>query len=172
MLSSLLRHDAELVHEAEHGIARQGVAPLLVAALRIDVVLNVGELAENVEPFEARRQPSLEEGARKACVPHEVVGVHGRVAIASAREHLHVGGEPEVQGHGWFKVDNFTLFYDSEEIPTAIDNVKTSGAATTIASRQFFTVDGAQVAAPQKGISIVKNIMSDGTVKVSKIIIK
>ena len=77
MLSSLLRHDAKLVHEAEHGVARQGVAPLLVAALRIDVVLNVGELAEYVEPFEARRQPALEEGARKAGVPHEVVGVHG-----------------------------------------------------------------------------------------------
>jgi hypothetical protein len=76
------------------------------------------------------------------------------------------------EGQGWFKVDNFTLFYDSEEIPTAIDNVKTNGAVTTIASRQFFTVDGAQVAAPQKGVNIVKNIMSDGTVKVSKIIIK
>lgn len=76
------------------------------------------------------------------------------------------------EGQGWFKVDNFTLFYDSEDIPTAIDNVKTNGAVTTIASRQFFTVGGAQVAAPQKGVNIVKNIMSDGTVKVSKIIIK
>ena len=83
-----------------------------------------------------------------------------------------LGGEPEASGHGWFKVDNFTLFYNSEDIPTGIDNVKTNGAVTTIASRQFFTVGGAQVAAPQKGVNIVKNIMSDGTVKVSKVIVK
>ena len=80
--------------------------------------------------------------------------------------------EGGVDGQGWFKVDNFTLFYDSEDIPTAIDNVKTNGAAATIASREFYTVGGVKVAAPQKGISIVKNIMSDGTVKVSKVIIK
>lgn len=96
----------------------------------------------------------------------------GTAKIGFRTNNIGLGGEPEAQGHGWFKVDNFTLFYDSEDIPTAIDNVKTNGAVTTIASRQFFTVDGAQVAAPQKGVNIVKNIMSDGTVKVSKIIIK
>ena len=80
--------------------------------------------------------------------------------------------EGGIDGQGWFKVDNFTLFYDSEEIPTAIGSVKTDGAVTTIVSRQYFTVGGAQVSAPQKGVNIVKNVMSDGSVKVSKVILK
>ena len=96
----------------------------------------------------------------------------GIAKIGFRTNNIGLGGEPEAQGHGWFKVDNFTLFYNSEDIPTGIDNVKTNGAVTTIASRQFFTVGGAQVAAPQKGVNIVKNIMSDGTVKVSKVIVK
>lgn len=96
----------------------------------------------------------------------------GVAKIGFRTNNIGLGGEPEASGHGWFKVDNFTLFYNSEDIPTGIDNVKTNGAVTTIASRQFFTVGGAQVAAPQKGVNIVKNIMSDGTVKVSKVIVK
>lgn len=75
-------------------------------------------------------------------------------------------------GQGWFKVDNFTLYYNSEEVPTGVENIKTNGAVTTISSRQFFTIGGAQVSAPQKGVNIVKNVMSDGTVKVSKVIVK
>ncbi len=74
-------------------------------------------------------------------------------------------------GQGWFKVDNFTLFYESEEVPTAIGSVEAS-SVTTIASRQYFTVDGVSISQPQKGINIVKNTMSDGTVKVSKIFVK
>jgi hypothetical protein len=75
-------------------------------------------------------------------------------------------------GQGWFKVDNFTLYYNSEEVPTGVENIKTNGAVTTISSRQFFTIGGAQVSAPQKGVNIVKNVMSDGTVKVSKVVVK
>ncbi|MCM1311454.1 MAG: hypothetical protein NC206_00285 [Bacteroides sp.] len=74
-------------------------------------------------------------------------------------------------GQGWFKVDNFTLFYESEEIPTAIGSVESS-SVTTIVARQYFTVDGVRIAQPQNGINIVKNIMSDGTVKVSKVFVK
>ena len=74
-------------------------------------------------------------------------------------------------GQGWFKIDNFTLFYESEEVPTAIGSVESS-SLTTIVARQYFTVDGVQLAQPQKGINIVKNIMSDGTVKVSKTLVK
>ena len=80
--------------------------------------------------------------------------------------------EGGIDGQGWFKVDNFTLFYDSEDIPTAIGSVKTDGAVTTIVGRQYFTVGGVQVSAPQKGVNIVKNVMSDGSVKVCKVILK
>lgn len=75
-------------------------------------------------------------------------------------------------GQGWFKVDNFTLYYNTEDVPTGVESIKTNGAVTTIASRQFFTLDGVQVTAPQKGVNIVKNVMSDGSVKVSKVIVK
>ena len=65
-----------------------------------------------------------------------------------------------------------SLSTNSEEVPTGVENIKTNGAVTTISSRQFFTIGGAQVSAPQKGVNIVKNVMSDGTVKVSKVIVK
>lgn len=80
--------------------------------------------------------------------------------------------EGGIDGQGWFKVDNFTLFYDSEAIPTGIGSINADGAATAISERQFFTVGGVQVAAPVKGINIVKNVMSDGTVKVTKTVVK
>ena len=72
---------------------------------------------------------------------------------------------------GWFKLDNFRLTYDSTEVPdgadatpdaTAIDAVKTS---TTV---EFYSLNGVRLAAPQKGINIVK--MSNGTV--SKVLVK
>lgn len=96
----------------------------------------------------------------------------GIAKIGFRTNNIGLAGEPEGNGHGWFKVDNFTLFYDSEDIPTGVESIKTSGAGTTIASRQYFTIGGAQVAAPQKGVNIVKNIMSDGSVKVSKVFVK
>ena len=71
---------------------------------------------------------------------------------------------------GWFKLDNFQLFYESQDIPTAIGNLRTSGTATVISDRQFYTLDGIRVAQPQRGVTIVKNVMSDGTVKAVKVI--
>jgi len=75
-------------------------------------------------------------------------------------------------GIGWFKVDKFTLSYDSDDIPTGINDVKTSGVSTTINSREYYSVNGARLSAPQHGVNIIKNVMSDGTVKVTKSIVK
>lgn len=75
------------------------------------------------------------------------------------------------RGQGWFKVDNFTLYYESEEIPTGIKCLD-SVSSTTITGREYFTIDGIRTATPQRGLNIVKNVMSDGSVKVSKILIK
>lgn len=73
-----------------------------------------------------------------------------------------------VSGAGWFKVDNFRLFYETTDIPSSISGVDSQ--ASEFVARQYFTTDGARIAAPTRGITIVKNIMSDGTVKTTKIL--
>lgn len=82
------------------------------------------------------------------------------------------GAENCRDGQGWFKVDNFQLYYESEEIPTSIGDVKNNGVLTTVTGRELYTLNGVKVANLQKGINIVKNVMSDGTVKVTKILVK
>lgn len=76
-----------------------------------------------------------------------------------------------VRGQGWFKLDNFTLFYESEEVPSAIKCIDVESSAKASAC-EYYTIDGVRIAAPQKGITLVKNIMTDGQVKVSKVLIK
>ncbi len=70
---------------------------------------------------------------------------------------------------GWFKLDNFKLLYESTDVPTAIKAAAAEKTATLV-GQKFYTVGGAQVSAPQRGINIVKSVMSDGTVKVAKIL--
>ena len=72
-------------------------------------------------------------------------------------------------GQGWFKVDNFQLFWESEDIPTAINSTSISGNAAEVLGQQFYTVDGARVKGIQKGITLVKTLLSDGTVKTTKV---
>ena len=74
------------------------------------------------------------------------------------------------QGAGWFKLDNFRLLYESTDIPVGIRSQEISGQGTQIQSRQYFTADGRQIAQPQRGITIVRNVMSDGSVKAVKVI--
>ena len=80
----------------EQGVAGHDVGVGLGAALGVDHTGDIIELAENVETVEHQQQAALEEGAHEAGVPHEVVGVHLRVGIASARVERQVGGEVEL----------------------------------------------------------------------------
>jgi hypothetical protein len=75
---------------------------------------------------------------------------------------------------GWFKLDNFTLTYDSATVPagaetnadaTDIESVEGAGSSVAV---EFYTINGVRLAAPQKGINIVK--MSNGTI--SKVLVK
>ena len=75
------------------------------------------------------------------------------------------------RGQGWFKLDNFTLYYDSEELPTAIECIDVESAGT-ISACEYYTVDGVRLTAPVRGINIVKNVMSNGKVSVSKVLVK
>ena len=74
-------------------------------------------------------------------------------------------------GQGWFKVDNFTLYYDSEELPTSIKCIDVESGAS-LSHCEYYTVDGVRLAAPARGITIVKNVMGDGKVSVSKVLVK
>ena len=75
------------------------------------------------------------------------------------------------RGQGWFKVDNFTLYYDSEELPTAIKCIDVEAGAG-ISQCEYYTIDGIRLAAPVRGINIVKNVMSNGKVSVSKVLVR
>lgn len=77
---------------------------------------------------------------------------------------------------GWFKLDNWKLTFESKEVPagaettalaTAIDTIESTEKAEK-ATVEFYSINGIRLAAPQKGINIVK--MSNGTV--SKVLVK
>lgn len=74
-------------------------------------------------------------------------------------------------GQGWFKLDNFTLYYESEEMPTAIKCIDVESNATVSAS-EYYTIGGLQTTGMQRGINIVKQVMSDGSIKVIKVLVK
>lgn len=76
-------------------------------------------------------------------------------------------------GQGWFKVDNFRLTYDSEVVPDKLaQDIDTEVVEAEVVSRQYFTLGGLQTDAAQKGFIIVKSTLSDGSVKVSKMLVK
>jgi hypothetical protein len=81
-------------------------------------------------------------------------------------------GVDAVDGSGWFKLDNFTLYYQSEGVPTGVESVAADKKLTKVESVEYYTVDGARVAAPVKGVNVVKARLADGSVVTSKFIQK
>lgn len=76
----------------------------------------------------------------------------------------------------WTLFDNWTLTYygaNSTQTPdgdaSGIDGVTSDAAVVSVA---YYTLGGARIAAPNKGINIVKTVLADGTVNVSKILVK
>ncbi|MBO7558645.1 MAG: hypothetical protein J6T52_09150 [Bacteroidaceae bacterium] len=84
------------------------------------------------------------------------------------------------QGTGWFKIDNVHLTWNSEDVPAAVaiianeiaTGISSSNKGLELKGQQFYTANGMKLSAPQKGINIVKNLMSDGSVKTTKVMIK
>ncbi len=75
----------------------------------------------------------------------------------------------------WFMGDTFTLtYYGAQSVKensgdfTGIESVETAEVVTS----NYYTLGGAKVAAPVKGINIVRSVLSDGTVKIQKIFVK
>lgn len=81
-----------------------------------------------------------------------------------------VTGQIEGQASlGWFKIDNFHLTYDSAEVPAGAEVTEIKDVTNNAnCAAQFYSVNGARLSAPQKGINIVK--MANGTV--SKVLVK
>ena len=85
-----------------------------------------------------------------------------------------IGIETRSTTANWIAADNFTLMYygtESNKVPgdgTAIEGVE---AAETVSST-YYTLGGVKVAAPVKGVNIVKSVLSNGTVRVQKVIVK
>ncbi len=57
-----------------------------------------------------------------------------------------------LNGQGWFKVDNFRLSYDSEELASVKGVQQNTGKSAV----SFYSLDGRLLQAPQRGINIVR----------------
>ncbi|MCD8236195.1 MAG: hypothetical protein LUD00_05980 [Prevotellaceae bacterium] len=79
-----------------------------------------------------------------------------------------IGIRTEETGANWFVADNFKLTYYGTDSQVSIDGVTPSGAE--VVAVEYYTLGGVRVATPQKGVNILKATLSDGTVKVSKVI--
>jgi len=98
------------------------------------------------------------------------VGEDGIAKVGFRTNNIDENGEARTSGIGWFKLDNFQLYYESETIPTDIKGV--SGKAQKFVGVSYFTTDGVQINQPQKGVNIVRYLLEDGTVKTQKVVIK
>ena len=86
--------------------------------------------------------------------------------------------KPRAVANDWMYFDEWKLTYygansamqaDGDAIA---DGITEAAAAAGIAKVEFFSLGGAQISKPAKGVTIVKTTMADGTVKVQKILIK
>ena len=81
----------------------------------------------------------------------------------------------EQRGNSWVVLDNFRLFYlgaNSSATPsdgTAINTLENGVAAVKV---EFFNLNGARINKPGKGVALMKQTLSDGSVKLQKVIIK
>lgn len=77
-----------------------------------------------------------------------------------------------VNGAGWFKVDHYRLFFVNEDShASGISNINADNDQP-IVGRQYYTLNGQRINQPSKGVAIVKTRLANGTVKVSKMMIK
>ncbi len=70
----------------------------------------------------------------------------------------------------WLAADNFKLTYYGTDSQVSIEDVVSVGAS--VVATEYYTLGGVRVATPQRGINIVKAVLSDGTVKVTKVFVK
>lgn len=71
---------------------------------------------------------------------------------------------------GWFQADDFRLYYWGAYRARGIDLPTADHHGSLVKERQYFSLDGTRLNAPQRGVTIVKEILMNGQVKVSKMI--
>lgn len=86
----------------------------------------------------------------------DLTAVNGRAANAAG-------------GDGWFKCDNFKLICVSLQEGAGINNTNKSMA---VKSTELYDINGMKLNKLRKGINILKYNMADGSVRVSKIVVK
>ena len=70
-----LRVLVPMIHQVQHGVVREGAVPGDGATLGIDGILDVGELVQEVEGFDAGDKLAFQERLAEGGVEHEVIGV-------------------------------------------------------------------------------------------------
>ncbi len=71
---------------------------------------------------------------------------------------------------GWFQADDFRLYYWGTYRARGIDLPATGHYDSIVKERQYFSLDGTRLNAPQQGVNIVKEILANGQVKICKMI--
>ncbi len=79
----------------------------------------------------------------------------------------------ELSGRDWTMFDEFKLYYLGTSAPTAIEGVAADKAgAAQVVSTEYFDTKSLKQARATKGVNILKQVMSDGSVRVSKVVIR
>lgn len=77
----------------QHGVAGQGVHPCFGASLRIDHVLHIADLSEDVHPVELEGEPFLQDAFGERAVPYQMGSVERPVAVSPAAVECGVGSD-------------------------------------------------------------------------------
>lgn len=131
-------------------------------------------------PFLTYAEYTCESGDRNTDLLHTMtvrfaVNESGIAHIGFRTNNVNVEGvsrdEGGRDGQGWFKVDNFTLLYESEELPTAIKCIDMEQCGADVVN-EYYTIGGERIHKLRSGLNIVKSISRDGAVKVSKVYVR
>ena len=76
--------------------------------------------------------------------------------------------------NSWVVCDNFKLYYygDGSSKQPSDDASSVNAVATAPVKVEFFSLSGARISKPVKGVVIQKQILGDGSVKVQKVTVK
>ncbi len=79
----------------------------------------------------------------------------------------------ELSGRDWTMFDEFKLYYLGTVEPTAVEGVTADKAAgLAVVNTQYFDVKGVQQPRAIQGVNIVKETLSDGSVRISKVVVR
>lgn len=117
-------------------------------------------------------------------IPNTTAGANSRFELGLCKkelifevpagcEYVRLGVKKDVMiSTDWAIFDNFTLKYTGSDKPDAIESVEAAAAADVVSSA-YYTIGGVRVAQPSvRGLYIRVDQLSDGSKKVTKIIVK